>query len=264
LMRHTAGFTYGLFGDSKVDQWYRQRNVLGGSLKEMAERLGKLPLLYQPGEKWVYSVASDVLGLVIENVSGMSLDKYLETRIFKPLGMADTSFQLPQEKLDRFATNYSPDESGGLKVIEVPSESKYLKKPASFSGGGGLLSTTGDYMRFLLIVANGGEWGGMRLLKEETVKLMTTNQLPEEAMPIAIGEPRPGVGFGLGFSVRTKDTEWDPQSRVGEFGWGGAASTHYWASPKDDLVVVTMEQTMPYSFALEFAVKGLIYDAIEK
>ena len=264
LMRHTAGLTYGFFGNSAVDQMYRDQKVSDGSLQDMAECLGELPLLYEPGTKWVYSVATDVLGLVIEKASGKALDKFLAARIFEPLGMVDTGFQLPAENIDRFAANYNSDGEGKLTVIDEPSKSRYLERPKMFSGGGGLVSTTGDYMRFLQMIANGGEVGGKRLLKAETVNLMTTNQLPDGAMPIAIGEPRPGVGFGLGFSVRVEDSEWDAGGRLGEYGWGGAASTHYWISPADELIVVTMEQTMPYSFSLEFALKELIYDAIEK
>ena len=131
------------------------------------------------------------------------------------------------------------------------------------SGGGGLVSTTRDYLRFLQMIANGGTLEGKRYLKEETVDLMTTNQLPDSIPFIGIGDARPGVGFGLGFSVRTNDSNWDSGARLGEYGWGGAASTHYWISPKDDLIVVTMEQTMPFNFNLEFGLKKLIYEAIE-
>ena len=138
-------------------------------------------------------------------------------------------------------------------------------KPSLASGGGGLVSTTRDYLRFLQMTLNGGELHGVRLLKKKTVRLMTRNQLPKKLMPIQIGQPpRKGVGFSLGFSVRVGMSEWDPSGKVGEFGWGGAASTHYWVSPKDDLVVVTMEQVMPYSFMTEWGVKKLIYDAVEK
>ena len=165
-------------------------------------------------------------------------------------------------KLDRFAANYNHGVEG-LKRIDNPS--KYAKPATFFSGGGGLASTARDYMRFLLMVEGGGKLGETRILKEETVRLMTTNQLPKEAFPIKFGrQVRPGTGFGLGFSVRTAETEWDPKARVGEYGWGGAASTHYWASPKDRVIVVTMEQTMPYSPDVEFAIKGLIYDAVTK
>jgi len=150
-------------------------------------------------------------------------------------------------------------------VIDEPAKSKYLKAPGLVSGGGGMVSTIRDYMRFLLMVDGGGALNGVRILSADSVNLMITNRLPKEAFPIYFGKQiRTATGFGLGFSIRTADSDWDAAGRVGEYGWGGAASTHYWASPKDHLVVVTMEQTMPYTFDVEFAVKGLIYDAIRK
>jgi CubicO group peptidase (beta-lactamase class C family) len=180
----------------------------------------------------------------------------MEERIFKPLDMKDSGFMVPAEKAGRFAANYGRS-AAGLKCIDEPAKSKYLKPPGLISGGGGMVGTTRDYMRFLLMVDGLGTLGTVKVLSPESVKLMTSNLLPKEAFPIYFGkEKRHGVGFGLGFCVRTADTEWDKTS-------GGAASTHYWASPKDRLVVVTMEQTMPYSFDVEFAVKGPIYDAIK-
>jgi CubicO group peptidase (beta-lactamase class C family) len=178
--------------------------------------------------------------------------------------MRDSGFSVPAEKVGRFAGNYQR-EKDGLKEIDEPAKSKYLKPPGLVSAGGGMVSTIRDYMRFLLMIDGGGALHGVRILSPESVKLMTTNLLPKEAFPIYFGnQKRHGTGFGLGFSVRTADTEWDPAGRVGEYGWGGAASTHYWVSTKDHLAVVTMEQTMPYTFDVEFAVKGLIYDAIVK
>ena len=233
-------------------------------LDEFARRLAALPLAFDPGKDWVYSHSTDVLGLVLERVSGMKLDRFLEERMFRPLDMKDTGFYVPAEKVDRFAANYQRGEKG-LKLIDAPRESKYLKRPGLLSGGGGLVSTARDYLRFLLMVEGGGALHGRRILSKESVRLMTTDQLPREAFPIYFGKQiRHGTGFGLGFSVRTADTDWDPQARAGEYGWGGAASTHYWVSPKDRIVVVTMEQTMPYTFDTEFAVKGLLYDALLK
>jgi CubicO group peptidase (beta-lactamase class C family) len=266
LMRHTAGLTYGIFGDSPVDRLYRETNVLDKKedLKEMCAKLGKLPLLYDPGTKWVYSVAVDVLGRVIEVASGMAFDAFLETRLFAPLDMKDTGFYVPESKTERFASVYRSDGSGTLIAAETQSASPFLTKPKLLSGGGGMVSTTRDYMRFLQMIAHGGELEGVRILKPETVALMTHNQLPAQLMPIAMSVgKREGVGFGLGFSVRTQASEQEPSSRLEEYGWGGMASTHYWASPKDDLVVVTMEQTLPFSMLLETAVKGAIYGAIK-
>lgn len=267
LMRHTAGMTYGFFGDSPVDKQYVQANVLDrdSDLTAMTKKLGDLPLLYEPGKDWVYSVSVDVLGRVVEVVSGKSLDEFFQRRIFDPLDMKDTSFFVPKDKLDRFAANYNSDGKGNLTLRDAPAASRYLKNPKLYSGGGGLVSTARDYMRFLMMIQSGGQLHGKRVLSKEAVYLMTHNQLPKAVEWIKFGDQvREGVGFGLGFSVRVKMSPWDPQGRVGEYGWGGAASTHYWVSPKDDLIVVTLEQIMPYSFLTEFAVKGLIYDAIEK
>jgi CubicO group peptidase (beta-lactamase class C family) len=262
LILHTAGYGYG-GGTPALQKVYRDKKPLEAKdLDDMAERLKEVPLAFDPGTDWLYSVSIDVLGLVMQRASKTPLDRFLQERIFGPLDMRDAGFHVPAEKLDRFAANYRR-EGGDLKLIDAPKESKYAK-PASFhSGGGGLVGTARDYLRFLLMVEGGGELHGTRILKPETVKLMTTNQLPPKAFPIYFGkEVRHATGFGLGFSVRTQDSTWDPGAHVGEYGWGGAASTHYWVSPKDRLVVVTLEQTIPYSFDTEFAVKGLIYDAL--
>lgn len=264
LMLHTAGMSYGA-ADRPHGKDYKEKNPgAATSLDDFGKRLAACPLAFDPGKDWLYSYSIDVLGLAVERASGKPLGEFIDARICKPLGMKDTAFSVPAEKLDRFAANYNRG-SQGLKVIDKPAESKYLKPPAWASGGGGLAGTAGDYMRFLMMIENGGELDGKRILKASTVKLMTTNQLPKEAFPIYFGkEKRHETGFGLGFSVRTADSAWDPKARVGEYGWGGAASTHYWVSPKDRIIVVTMEQTMPYTFDTEFAIKGPIYDALVK
>jgi len=265
LMRHTAGLTYGIFGDSPVDSLYREANVLdrNDDLKSMCAKLGKLPLQYDPGTKWVYSVAVDVLGRVIEVASGMTFDAFLEKRLFAPLDMRDTGFYVPGDKVDRLAAIYRSDGNGSLTPTETRVASPYLARPKLLSGGGGMVSTTRDYMRFLEMISQGGELQGVRILKPETVALMTNNQLSAAVMPISMSVgKRSGVGFGLGFSVRVQPSDQEASARVAEYGWGGMASTHYWTSPKDDLVVVTMEQTLPFSLLLENALKGPIYNAI--
>ena len=263
LMLHIAGFTYG-GGDRPVGKLYQEKKPMESpDLAEMTKRLSTIPLAFEPGRDWVYSVSIDVLGAVVERASGQRLDRFLQERIFTPLDMRDTGFHVPPEKAERFARLYVRNDQG-LKVDDSQRE-KYLKPPGLLSGGGGLVGTARDYLRFLLMVDGGGQLHGRRVLAPETVRLMTTNQLPKEAFPIYFGKQvRHGTGFGLGFSVRTADTEWDPQAQLGEYGWGGAASTHYWTDPKDHVVVVTMEQTFPYSFDTEFALKGLIYDALLK
>ncbi len=261
LLLHDAGYMYG-DGHQTKTAYKDHKPMEAASLDEMAKRLTEVPLAFDPGSDWNYGINIDVVGLAVQRASGKPLDQFLEERILKPLDMHDTGFMVPAEKVGRFAANYNRGKDG-LKVIDEPAKSRYLKPPGLVSGGGGMVGTIRDYMRFLLMIDGGGQLNGVRILKPESVTLMTTNQLPKEAFPIYFGnQKRFGVGFGLGFCVRTADTEWDKTARVGEYGWGGAASTHYWASPKDHLVVVTMEQTMPYAFDVEFAVKGPIYDAI--
>jgi CubicO group peptidase (beta-lactamase class C family) len=265
LMRHTSGLVYG-FGSGPIDDAYKQVQPLQSKdLDEFAARMGTLPLAYQPGTKWIYSTAIDMLGVVIQRVSGQPLDKFLDERMFTPLDMKDTGFSVPADKLDRFAANYGHDDAGKLKLTDAPATSKYAGKVTLFSGGGGLVSTARDYMRFLMMIQRGGELDGHRILKKGTVGLMTHNQLPDAVPNIGFGQQvRDHIGYGLGFAVCFAKSKFDPDRPVGEFGWGGAASTHYWVSPKDELIVVTLEQRMPYSFETENALKPVIYGAIER
>jgi CubicO group peptidase (beta-lactamase class C family) len=264
LLRHTSGLTYGRTPHKEINQAHKDGGVLDRDKKlvPMINGMNKVPLLFQPGSDWVYGCSTDVLGGVVEVASGMPLDQFLQERIFRPLKMADTGFYVPPSKADRFAANYNY-RGGKLSLKDDPKTSKYLEDPAFKSGGGGLCSTAPDYMRFLLMIENGGKWDGKKYLKKKSVKLMTTNQVSKEAGWVTFGNQiREGVGYGHGFSVRVKMSDWDPDRRVGEYGWGGAASTHYWISPKDNLIVLTLEQVMPYSFNTEWALKGLIYDSL--
>lgn len=263
LMRHTAGF--GNSGHPGVGKDFQQAELQDAtSLDDYVNRLAAVPLAYHPGEDWIYSNSIDVLGLVIQNASGQPFDEFLQERILNPLGMNDTGFFVPESKRDRFATLYNRDQDG-LKPSDSPqANDRYHSKPAVPSGGGGLVGTAEDYLQFLMMIANGGEWAGKRYLKPKTVKLMTTNQLPKAAYPIYFGKQiRHGIGYSFGFNVRVEASDdWDPAAPVGEVGWGGAASTHYWASPKDDVIVVTLEQVRPYNFETEWAIKPIVYDAI--
>lgn len=267
LLRHTSGLTYGRTALSQADAAFNRVNPLDPTrtLQQMGERLGDVPLIFHPGEDWVYGISIDVLGRVIEVVSKQTLDEFFRKRIFEPLDMPDTGFFVPEGKLHRFAQVYSSDGAGNLSVGDNSGRADFTKPRAFLSGGGGLVSTARDYLRFLMMIQQGGQFDGKKLLSAESVRLMTTNQLPEAVPHIYFGsQQRVGVGFGFGFSVREKMSRWDPEGRVGEFGWGGMASTHYWVSPRDELIVITLEQTLPFSFMTEFAVKGLIYDAIEE
>lgn len=263
LLRHTGGLTYGIFGNTPVDRMYRRVDMLGeDSLSKLGSKLKGIPLQYQPGEKWHYSISVDVLGRVVEAASGKGLDVFLKERIFEPLEMNDTGYAVKVEAKDRFAMNYGPRLAGkGLRVVDDARTSKFLKRPAFFSGGGGLVSTIGDYTRFCQMLLNEGELNGVRILKKATVKAMRTNQLPRAAYPIGFGNvPRKGTGFGWGVSVRVEADGED--NRIGEYGWGGAASTHFWVSPEDDLFVITMSQHMPYNDRLERAIKPIVYEAL--
>ena len=255
LMRHTAGLTYGIFGDTAIDKLYRKNGIPYNrrTLEAEVKKLATIPLAYQPGTQYRYSLAVDVLGRVVEVISGLPLDVYLQKHIFEPLAMTETDFFVNEGLNERFASVHGKDNEGQLTVQESAVGSKFLKKPLYFSGGGGLTSTLRDYARFCQMLLNKGELDGKRLLKESTVELMTQNQLPEGVtMP-----GRRGTGFGFGFSVRTAP------GHTGEYGWGGAASTHFWISPKDDLFVITFRQFMPYQGILEQALKPIIYDAIQ-
>ncbi len=239
LMSHTAGLTYGLFSRSYVDTLYTEANMLdsNSTLADMITKLSQTPLRFQPGTRWHYSVAVDVQGYLVEVLSGLPFDRYLEERIFEPLGMKDTGFHVPAESAERFAQVYAYDEDGKLFAQEGFGGSRSYLEPATFfSGGGGLVSTAQDYMRFSQMLLNGGELDGVRILAPLTVELMHRNQLPEE-----LEEMSPGTGFGLDFAVIEDPVEADGVSE-GEYYWGGAAGTWFWIDPVEDLAFVGMIQ----------------------
>tara|TARA_R110002072_G_scaffold1780_9_gene14764 strand:- start:50483 stop:51649 length:1167 start_codon:yes stop_codon:yes gene_type:complete len=270
VMSHTAGFTYGIFGNSEVDKLYRaalyQPKRMGmavSNLEEMVDKMGSLPLLYQPGERWVYSLSADVVGRLIEVLSGQPLDVYLREQLFSPLVMNDTFFEVPKEKLNRFGTNHMRNEQGELIVMDTPETSRFAGPVTFFSGGGGLVSSTMDYMRFAQMLLNGGELDGKRILSPRTIELMTVNQL-EAGVTSGFGE-RPGVagtvGFGLGFGVATEKPKTVSGSK-GEYTWGGAAGTIFWVDPKEELVGLLMVQMMRNPIDLRQQFKVLTHQAI--
>lgn len=265
LLSHTAGLTYGFFGDTDVDKMYREAKILSNKdLSEMVSALGKIPLLYQPGTKWVYSVSVDVAGRLIEVLSGQPLDEHLDQRIFTPLGMQDTFFEVPADKVDRFGTNHRRDpETGKLTVIDHPNDSRFAKEVTFFSGGGGLVSTARDYYKFSQMLLNGGESGRVRLLSPKTIELMTRNHLAK-GITSGFGE-RPGAagtfGFGLGFGVATS-APLTTSGSEGSYAWGGAAGTIFWVDPKEDLTAILMVQMMNNPIPLRSQFRTLVYSAI--
>jgi CubicO group peptidase (beta-lactamase class C family) len=266
LMRHTSGLTYGFLDDSPVDRLYRTNRIGSSSdtLADFTRKLGKLPLEYQPGTRFNYSYSTDVLARIIEVVSGKPFDEFLVERIFRPLDMHDTGFFVPDDKLKRFTASHRRG-AEMLQVTDAPATSPFRKQRKFLSGGGGLVSTARDYLRFAQMLLNGGEFQGTRLLRAETVREMTTNQLPPAAPPMTLGKiPLAGLGFGLGVSVRLDTKTGKPDPAAGEYGWSGAASTYFWIAPRSDLIVVVLQQLEPFNFDLQLALKPVIYAAIEK
>ena len=247
LMCHTAGLAYGLMPASPVDAMYTSARLLdrGKNLDSMLERLLQLPLAAQPGEKWMYSIAVDVQGKLIESLSGKPLDEYIAERVFKPLAMHDSGFYVPADKLDRLTVNYGKKD-GKLSPVDGAKTSQFAIKPVLFSGGGGLVSTADDYLRFAQMLLNRGELDGVRVLKPETVDLMTRNHLADKLIPISVGPLRlDNMGFGLDFAVRIKTENGQPAGWLGEYGWSGAASTQFFVAPKEKLICIGMTQFMP-------------------
>jgi CubicO group peptidase (beta-lactamase class C family) len=268
LLTHTAGFSYGGYKETgiPVDKLYDEADLDNIEItnQEMVRRIASLPLMYQPGQSWFYSVATDVVGHLVEVISGMPLDTYFEERIFTPLGMRDTAFYVPEAKLERFAALYGPGEDGSLKLLDDPATGEYARPPRLLAGGHGLVSTTTDYLRFCQMLLNGGELDGVRLLGRKAVELMTMNHLPESMIPI--GWPPDvmhGYGFGLGFRVRVDDAQAGLLGSVGEYAWGGYASTSFFIDPREALIAILMPQFVPsgyYPILEEFRV--LVYQAL--
>jgi len=243
LMSHSGGFTYGFFTNTPVDKLVREADLLNpnNTLDEFIKRVAKLPLNSQPGSEWHYSISVDIQGYIVQKLSGMSLEEFLEKRIFKPLQMVDTGFYVPKDKLNRFAELYTYGEDGKLRAIGTAERFNhdFSMKPALSSGGGGLVSTATDYMRFCQMLLSGGKLDGVRLLSPLTVELMRTNVLPPN-MPILA----PGAGFGLDFAVYTDPAAAGGYYGKGTFWWGGAAGTWFWVDPINNLIEVGMVQQM--------------------
>ncbi|MEN6543928.1 serine hydrolase domain-containing protein [Parvibaculum sp.] len=277
LLTHTSGLTYDFMNQHPVDRLYRRAGIDSlakdkMTLKEMIERLADIPLLFSPGEYWNYSVATDVCGYLVEVLSGRPLDEFLQSRIFMPLGMVDTGFTVPKEKLHRFTANYEKDaQTGETRLVDRSDESSaYVKAKPFLSGGGGLVSTMTDYWRFCQMCLNGGELDGTRIISRKTLEFMRLNHLPggrtmKEMSLSSFGElAAEGAGFGLGFQVILDPAEAQSIGSVGNYSWGGAASTYFWIDPEEELVAILMTQLMPSStYPLRPQMQQLVYAAIE-
>jgi CubicO group peptidase (beta-lactamase class C family) len=268
LMTHTAGFTYGFFGNSPIDKEYQRVSVLQSkSLQEMIDKLAKIPLMYQPGTRWAYSVSMDVQGYIVEKLSGRSLPDFMQEHIFKPLGMKDTGFFVPAEKRNRFVTMYRTNEKGEL-IVDNGFGGGYASQPTMPSGGGGLVSTGEDYLRFAQMLANGGELNGVRIVSPASVQLMGSNHLAPNILTgefgIGLHTMRPGFGYGYNCAVVFDPPTADLPDGRGTFFWDGAAGTWFWIDPTNDIVFIGMIQRLlgPGSPNVEYLSRPVVYQAL--
>ena len=256
LLTHTSGLIYGGDWLHPIHDRYSEADFYGGDLAHMAEEVGKIPLLHHPGDSWNYGMSTDILGYLVEVVSGMPFAEFLKERILGPLDMVDTDFSVPEEKADRYATLYEPAEDGAIQVLH---NAPVSSGPLSFhhSGGAGLQSTAPDYLRFCQMMLNYGELDGERLLGRKTVELITLNHIREDWQPLW----RTGSGFGLGFAVVTDVAETHALGSLGTYSWGGLASTTFWIDPVEDLIGLFMTQLIGDApFHAQFRV--LVYQSI--
>jgi CubicO group peptidase (beta-lactamase class C family) len=276
LVTHTSGLTYGFLMRTAVDAEYRRQKIgdfqTPGGLDAFVEQLANVPLDFSPGEHWNYSVSIDVLGYLVQKLSGQTFGEFLRTRIFEPLGMADTAFSVPASKLDRFCSCYMPKKGGGLEVQDDAQKSTYAEPPKLEAGGGGLVSTADDYLRFCRMMLNGGELDGVRILSPKTVEMFGLNLLPDGKLltDMVAGEGLfseagyAGVGFSIGCGVTMDIAKTHVPGSAGEYFWGGAAATAFWIDPKEDLTVVFMTQVMGAEARLTLRrdLRTLVYSAI--
>ena len=274
ILSHTAGLTYGALlpiDPHPVDAVYQQLGVNrdeGETIQTFADKMAQVPLRYDPGTKWLYSLATDVCGCLVEAISGQKFEDFLQQRIFEPLGMQDTAFWVPEEKVERFAANYERARDKSLRLIDDPLASKYLQAPSFPSGGGGLVSTTADYAKFCEMLRLRGTVNGVEIIGSRTLALMTKNHiaggadLSQAAMGAFSETAYEGVGFGLGFASTLGEVA-SGTVGAGDYYWGGAASTIFWVDPVEDLYVVFMTQLMPSAtFNFRGQLKNIIYGAI--
>lgn len=271
LLTHMSGLTYGFMQRTNVDAAYRELGLDTGrglTLADLVERLSTLPLEFSPGSAWNYSVSTDVLGYLVELISGQSLPEYFAEHIFKPLGMQDTGFYVPEDKKARFASCYQLAPTG-FSLQDDAQHSPFLTRPSFHSGGGGLISTIDDYYCFAQMLANGGEFNGARIIGRKTLSFMRRNHLPagKDLPEVSVGAfsetPYAGSGFGLGFSVKTDTVKAQALGSEGEYGWGGMAGTTFWVDPVENLLVIFMTQLIPSSsYPVRQELRALTYGAL--
>ena len=272
LLRHTAGLTYGFQNRTNVDAAYRTQKIgeieKAGTMATMIADLAKIPLEFSPGDAWNYSVATDVVGYLVETISGQPFEQFLQQRIFDPLGMTDTGFHVPADKAHRFAACYAADGRGGMTLQDDPTTSSFLTPPSFISSGGGLCATASDYLTFCRALLNGGALGDVRLLSPKTIALMTSNHLPggrdltEMSKSLFSEASYAGVGFGLGFSVTMDPAKTLIPGSAGEYAWGGAASTAFWIDPREELIAIFMTQLLPSSaYPVRRELRTMVYSA---
>lgn len=266
LMRHTAGFSYGFFGNTPVDKAYREAAILDPrvSLEDTVKKLANIPLLYQPGEKWVYSVSVDIQGYLVEVLTGKPFDVFLKERLFGPLGMDDTDFYAHEEDHHRLSAIYGSRDGEVVELKEPRVIEAYLAEPALKSGGGGLVSSTEDYFKFAQMLVNGGELNGTRILSRKTVEYMGQDHLPS-TLDMSLGGQGVGMRFGLDFGLIANAAQTGSIGSNGVMFWGGAASTAFWVDPEEDLIAVLMTQYMSggeMNYPLRAQFRALVYGAV--
>ena len=256
LLTHMSGLTYGFMQRTNVDAAYRELGLDGSeglTLEKLVSQLAELPLEFSPGTAWNYSVATDLLGYLVQLLADQPFDEYLHERIFEPLGMSNTGFQVADDQLERFAACYQYQSGNQLKLQDDPATSAFRRKGTFLSGGGGLVSTIDDYFHFAQALCQGGEFQGQRIIGRKTLEFMRSNHLPgnQDLPGLSVGSfsetPYAGSGFGLGFSVKTDVAKSQINGSVGEYGWGGLASTNFFIDPVEELVMIFMTQLIPSS-----------------
>lgn len=271
LLTHTAGLGgYGSFYGQPVDDMFRASGIferttrMAVTLDEMAARTAAIPLASQPGARWRYSIASDIVGYLVQVISGVPFADYMDERIFQPLGMRDTGFFVPATSIDRFAICYIPDPAGDYVLADASFTNDYLQRDRTPNGGGGLVSTVPDYLRFAQMLLNGGELDGVRIVGRKTVELMTANHLPTSLLPILAGSFQwPGHGFGLGVCVRLGH-ESGTLGSAGMYGWDGAAGTRFRVDPVEDLIFIYVTQLLAPPDPIAAVYQNLVYQALIK